>query len=111
MQDVSDHVTLLFLNNSLPFINTLDPFMQLIFQCFIRIGIISILLLQAVSSKYVLVEIETSPNGQSKIRYVARVDDMKDIGIAAGDHDENVPQDIDDTNMNAAAHVQLVNRI
>ena len=87
--------------------------MQFIFQCFIRIGIISILLLQTVSSKYVLVEIETSPNGPSKIRYVASVDDMNDIGIVAGDHaDHNVPQDNDDENMNAAApHVQLVNRI
>ena len=86
--------------------------MQFIFQCFIRIGIISILLFQAVSSNYVLVEIETSPNGQSKIRYVARVDNVKDIGIVTRDHDENVPQDNDDENMNAAAtHVQLVNRI
>ena len=114
VQDVSDHVTLLFLNNSLPCINTLDLFMQFIFQfqCFIKIGIVSILLLQDVSSKYVLVEIETSPNAQSKIRYVARVDDMNDIGHVTRDHDENVPQDKDDKNMDAAApHVQLVNRI
>ena len=85
--------------------------MQFIFQCFIRIGIISILLLQAVSSKYILVEIETSPTGQSKMRYVARVDNMNDIGIVTRDHNENVPQDKDDKNMNAASHVQLVNRI
>ena len=68
---------------------------------------ISILLLQDVSSKYILVEIKTSPNGQSKRRYVASVDDMNDMR----DHDQNVPQDKDDKNMNAAAHVQLVNRI
>ena len=68
------------------------------------------LLLQDVSSKYILVEIET--NGQSKRRYVASVDDMNDVSIVAGDHaDQNVPKDKDDKNMNAAAHVQLVNRI
>ena len=87
--------------------------MQFSLQCLISITMIYTLLLQDVSSKYILVEIETSPNGQSKRRYVARVDDMNDIGIVAGDHaDHNVPQDNDDENMNAAApHVQLVNRI
>ena len=69
---------------------------------------ISIFLLQDVSSKYILVEIKTSPNGQSKRRYVASVDDMNDMIDHA---DQNVPQDKDDKNMNAAAHVQLVNRI
>ena len=85
--------------------------MQFSLQCLISIAMISFLLLQDVSSKYILVEIET--NGQSKRRYVASVDDMNDIGIVAEDHaDQNVPQDNDDTNMNAAAaHVQLVNRI
>ena len=73
---------------------------------------ISFLLLRDVTSKYILVGIETSPNGQSKRRYVASVDDMSDIGIVAGDHDQNAPKDKDDKNMNAAApHVQLVNRI
>ena len=70
------------------------------------------LLLQDVSSKYILMEIETSPNGQDKRRYVASVDDMNDMSIVAEDHaDQNVPQDNDDTNMSTAAHVQLVNRI
>ena len=85
--------------------------MQFSLQCLIGIAIISFLLLQDVSSKYILMEIETSPNGQSKRRYVASVDDMNDMSIVAGDHDQNVPQDKDDKNMNAAAHVQLVNRI
>ena len=85
--------------------------MQFSLQCLIGIAMISFLLLQDVSSKYILVEIETSPTGQSKMRYVARVDNMNDIGIVTRDHDQNVPQDKDDTNMNAAAHVQLVNRI
>ena len=85
--------------------------MQFSLQCLIGIAIISFLLLQDVSSKYILVEIETSPNGQSKRRYVASVDDMNDMSIVAGDHDQNVPQDNDDTNMSTAAHVQLVNRI
>ena len=86
--------------------------MQFSLQCLIGIAIISFLLLQDVSSKYILVEIETSPNGQSKRRYVASVDDMNDVSIVAGDHaDQNVPKDKDDKNMNAASHVQLVNRI
>ena len=85
--------------------------MQFSLQCLIGIAIISFLLLQDVSSKYILVEIETSPTGQSKRRYVASVDDMNDMSIVAGDHDQNVPQDKDDKNMNAASHVQLVNRI
>ena len=86
--------------------------MQFSLQCLISIAMISILLLQDVSSKYILMEIETSPNGQDKRRYVASVDDMNDMSIVAGDHaDQNVPQDNDDTNMNGAAHVQLVNRI
>ena len=86
--------------------------MQFSLQCLIGIAIISFLLLQDVSSKYILMEIETSPNGQDKRRYVASVDDMNDMSIvAAGDHDQNVPQDKDDKNMNAASHVQLVNRI
>ena len=85
--------------------------MQFSLQCLIGIAMISFLLLQDVSSKYILMEIETSPNGQDKRRYVASVDDMNDMSIVAGDHDQNVPQDNDDTNMNGAAHVQLVNRI
>ena len=85
--------------------------MQFSLQCLIGIAIISFLLLQDVSSKYILMEIETSPNGQDKRRYVASVDDMNDMSIVAGDHDQNVPQDKDDKNMNAASHVQLVNRI
>ena len=85
--------------------------MQFSLQCLISIAMISILLLQDVSSKYILMEIETSPNGQDKRRYVASVDDMNDMSIVAGDHDQNVPQDKDDKNMNAASHVQLVNRI
>ena len=86
--------------------------MQFSLRCLIGIAMLSFLLLQDVSSKYILVEIETSPNGQSKRRYVASVDDMNDMSIVAGDHaDQNVPQDKDDKNMNAASHVQLVNRI
>ena len=82
--------------------------MQFSLQCLIGIAMISIFLLQDVSSKYILVEIKTSPNGQSKRRYVASVDDMNDMRDHA---DQNVPQDKDNKNMNAAAHVQLVNRI